>query len=214
MTRAIDYSLYVVTDSKLCAGAGLVDTVRAAVAGGAGIVQLRDPDADTRDLVAQARALVAVLRPLGVPLIINDRVDVCLAAGADGVHLGQDDMTARDARRLLGEDLLLGLSVGSAEEYEASKSDLDFVDYVGIGPVASTRSKHDAGAAIGASGFGEVRRLIGKPAVAIGGVGLAHVPDLVASGADGIAVISAVCGQPDPEAAARGLFDAVQAARR
>jgi thiamine-phosphate pyrophosphorylase len=213
MPSAVDYSLYLVTDPVLCRAAGLIETVTAAVAGGATIVQLRDPDADTRALMEQARALLGVLRPRGIPLIINDRADVCVAAGADGVHLGQDDMAALDARRILGPNALIGLSVGSETEFAASRADLDAVDYVGIGPVASTRTKNDAGSAIGVEGFAAVRRMIAKPAVAIGGVGAAHIAGLAAAGADGIAVVSAICGRGAPGAEAAALAAAWRAAR-
>lgn len=213
MPSAVDYSLYLVTDPVLCRAAGLIETVTAAVSGGATIVQLRDPDADTRALMEQARALLGVLRTRGIPLIINDRADVCMAAGADGVHLGQDDMAALDARRLLGPNALIGLSVGSEAEFATSRADLDAVDYVGIGPVASTRTKDNAGQAIGVDGFAAVRRLIDKPAVAIGGVGAAHITDLAAVGADGIAVVSAICGRRDPGAEAVSLAKAWRSAK-
>ena len=206
---AFDLSVYLVTDAKQCGARGVLETVLAAVRGGATIVQLRDPDADTRDLVAQARALVAALKPLSVPLIINDRVDVVLAAGAQGVHLGQDDMLPADARALLGPDAIVGLSVGSLEEL--GRSDLGPVDYVGIGPVSGTATKANAGSAIGVEGFATVRREIALPAVAIGGIKAAHTSQIIRAGADGVAVVSEICAAVDAQAATAAFARAVAA---
>ncbi len=212
MARSFDLTLYLVTDPRLTAGRGLEETVAAAVKGGVTIVQLRDPQAHGRALVAQARALKALLTPLGIPLLVNDRVDVALAAGADGVHLGQDDMSAKDARALLGPDRIIGLSVGSPQEFSAS--DLAGVDYLGTGPVNATGTKANAGAAIGAAGIASVRALTTLPIVGIGGVDAAITADVIRAGADGIAVVSALCGANDPEAAARLLREKVESARR
>ncbi|MFG1481005.1 thiamine phosphate synthase [Xanthobacter sp. V4C-4] len=211
MAIAFDLTLYLVTDPRLTAARGLAATVAAAVAGGATLVQLRDPDAHGRALVEQARALKALLAPLGIPLIVNDRVDVAVAADADGVHLGQDDMAPADARGLLGPGRILGLSVGSPAEYAAS--DLTGIDYLGVGPVKATASKADAGAAIGAAGIAAIRALTHLPLVGIGGVDAAIAPDVIRAGADGVAVISAICAADDPRAAARHLRAAVSAAR-
>lgn len=206
-----DLTLYLVTDRRLTAARGLMETVAAAVQGGVTLVQLRDPLAHGRELVEQARALKALLAPRGIPLIINDRVDVAVAADADGVHLGQDDMTPRDARAVLGPHRILGLSVGNPAEYAGS--DLAEVDYLGVGPVRATGTKADAGAAIGPAGIAAVRALTRVPLVGIGAVDAAIAPDVIRAGADGVAVISAICGAPDPEAAAKALRAAVRAAR-
>ncbi|WP_234053110.1 MULTISPECIES: thiamine phosphate synthase [unclassified Xanthobacter] len=211
MASAFDLSLYLVTDPRLTAARGLEATVAAAVKGGVTLVQLRDPDAHGRALVEQARALKALLAPLGLPLIINDRVDVAVAADADGVHLGQDDMSPADARGLLGPDRILGLSVGNPAEYAGS--DLSGVDYLGVGPVKATGTKADAGAAIGPAGIAAIRALTGLPLVGIGGVDAAIAPEVIRAGADGIAVVSAICAAADPEAAAKALRAAVSAAR-
>lgn len=211
MASAFNLSLYLVTDPRLTAARGLEATVKAAVKGGVTVVQLRDPDAHGRALVEQARALKALLAPLGLPLIINDRVDVAVAADADGVHLGQDDMTPADARGLLGPNRILGLSVGNPAEYKAS--DLAGVDYLGVGPVRATGTKADAGAAIGAAGIAAIRALTGLPLVGIGGVDASIAPDVIRAGADGVAVVSAICAAADPEAAAKALRAAVSAAR-
>lgn len=211
MPQPFDLTLYLVTDPRLVAARGLLATVDAAVKGGATIVQLRDPDAHGRALVEQARALKALLAPLGIPLIINDRVDVAVAADADGVHLGQDDMTPADARTVLGPERILGLSVGNPAEYAAS--DLGGVDYLGVGPVNATGTKADAGGAIGAAGVAAIRALTRLPLVGIGGLATANVSDVIRAGADGVAVVSAICAASDPEQAARTLKAAVIAAR-
>lgn len=190
-----------------------METVRAAVASGATLVQLRDPDISARTLVEQARALKDMLQPHGVPLIVNDRVDVAKAAGADGVHLGQDDLAPRDARGMLGPDAIIGLSVGNAREYEASRAELAAVDYLGVGPINGTRTKSDAGVAIGLAGFAAVRALTPLPMVAIGGVNASDAVQLVQAGAEGLAVISAICAASDPGAAAAQLRHVIGTAR-
>lgn len=206
-----DLSVYLVTDAHLCGPRGIVETAIAAASGGATIVQLRDPHAPTRRLVEEARALVEALRAYQVPLIVNDRVDVALASGAAGVHVGQSDMAPGDVRALLGPDAIVGLSVGS--DAELARSDLAPVDYVGIGPVNGTATKQDAGAAIGIDGFAAFRPKIALPAVAIGGVKAEHAAALMRAGADGVAVVSAICGAEDPVAAAREIAAEVAAGR-
>ncbi|MBP2149526.1 thiamine phosphate synthase [Xanthobacter flavus] len=215
MSRPFDLTLYLVTDPRLVAERGLLATVDAAVKGGVTLVQLRDPDAHGRALVEQARALKALLAPLRIPLIVNDRVDVAVAADADGVHLGQDDMSPADARALLGPERILGLSVGNPAEFAGSSSGIDIgaVDYLGVGPVKATGTKTDAGAAIGAAGVTAVRALTRLPIVGIGGIDGALAGEVIRAGADGVAVVSAICAAPDPEHAARALLSAVTAAR-
>ncbi|MFG1222057.1 thiamine phosphate synthase [Xanthobacter wiegelii] len=215
MSRPFDLTLYLVTDPRLVAERGLLATVEAAVKGGVTLVQLRDPDAHGRALVEQARALKALLAPLRIPLIVNDRVDVAVAADADGVHLGQDDMAPADARALLGPERILGLSVGNPAEFAGSSSGIDIgaVDYLGVGPVKATGTKKDAGAAIGAAGVAAVRALTRRPIVGIGGIDGALAGEVIRAGADGVAVVSAICAAPDPEHAARALLSAVTAAR-
>lgn len=196
--------LYLVIGEADTRGRDLLDVVEAAVAGGVSLVQLREKTAATRRQVELAAALVERLRPEGVPVIVNDRVDVALAAGADGVHLGQDDMDPRSARRLLGEKAILGLSVGDAEEARTAVPGL--VDYVGLGPVHATGTKTDAGAPLGVEGVAALRRLVaGFPAVGIGGIDLESARALRGSGLDGLAVVSAIARAEDPEAAARAL---------
>jgi thiamine-phosphate pyrophosphorylase len=209
--NAVDLSVYLVTDRGLSGVRGVKETVLAAVRGGATVVQLRDPDATTRDLVVEARALVGLLRPHSVPLIVNDRVDVALAADADGVHVGQSDMDASDARALIGPDRILGLSI--TEEADLDRSDLTVVDYLGVGPVFATPTKADAAPPMGMAGLKRIAARTGLPIVAIGGLHAGNAADALAAGAQGVSVVSAICAAPDPEAATRELAEIVRAAR-
>lgn len=211
ISRALDLSLYLVLDPDLCGGeAGMIRTAVEAAAGGASIIQLRTPSWKKRREAECARALLQALRPLGVPLIIDDDADVALAVQADGLHIGQDDLSPEDARRLLGPDKIIGLSVGSISEAEAVPRSL--VDYVGIGPVYATQTKKDAGATLGLEALAHLRQLAALPAVAIGGIKASNASEVMASGVDGIAVVSAICGQSDPQASARALRELVRSA--
>ncbi|PZR55379.1 thiamine phosphate synthase [Xylanimonas oleitrophica] len=214
----LDPTVYLVTDTRLCGGpAGVVETVRGAVSGGVTAVQLRDPGASTRELVALGEALLALLRPVGVPLVVDDRVDVALALGADGAHVGQSDLDPVAARRLLGPGRHLGLSVSTPDEARAAVAlPPGTVDLLGVGPVNPTTSKADARPAVGADGLARVVHAASAgrlPCVAIGGLRTQDVPALHAAGAAGSAVVSAVCGTPDPEAATRSLVRAWAEAR-
>ena len=212
MKPPFDLSVYLVTDPELAGARGVVGTVRAAVAGGATLVQLRDPHAKTRALVETARAIVAVTRPARVAFIVNDRVDVALAAGADGVHVGQADMAAADARALIGPDLILGLSITG--EADLAAADLAGVDYLGVGPIYASPTKPDAAPPMAIGGLAAIAAKARLPIVAIGGLHAGNAAAAAAAGADGVAVVSAICAAPDPEAAARELRDIVAAARR
>lgn len=194
--------LHLVTDSALCGARGILAVVEAAVRGGVTCVQLREKSLDTRAFVERARALKAWLLPLGVPLLINDRVDVALACGADGVHVGQNDMAPEDVRRLMPRGLI-GLSVESLAQLDAAERAP--VDYYGISPVFATRSKHDAAPALGLDGLRAIRAGTRRPLVAIGGIDASNAAQVMAAGADGLAVVSALCSSADPEAAARDL---------
>ena len=208
----LDLSLYLVLDPGLCRLHSMVDTARAAVVGGATAVQLRDKDADTAALIEVGRALKLALAGTGVPLIVNDDLDAALAIEADGLHVGQDDIPAREARRRMDRGKILGLSV----ETEAAVRAVDpsVVDYVGIGPVFGTPTKPDHQPPIGLDGLARLVAISPVPAVAIGGLKVEHVPAVLASGAEGVAVVSAVCGQPDPEAATGVLAAAIRDWRR
>lgn len=206
--KAFDLSLYLVLDPDLCRSRSLVETARAAVAGGATIVQLRDKVAGTAGLVAAGRALMDALAGTGVPLIVNDDLEAALAIDADGLHVGQNDMQAVEARHRLGPEKILGLSVEA--EPAALAVDPAAVDYVGIGPVFATPTKPDHKPPIGLDGLARLVAISAVPVVAIGGLKAGHVPSVLAAGAHGLAVVSAICGQPDPEAAARSLALAAQ----
>jgi thiamine-phosphate pyrophosphorylase len=207
----LDPTLYLVTDPQPGGGRALLEIVAAAVQGGVTLVQLRDKRADGRALLEQARALKALLDPLGVPLLINDRIDIALAAGAAGCHVGQTDLPVEAARALLGPDAILGTSLDAVEQARAA--DPEHLDYVAYGPFAATATKGDAGAPIGAAGLAAVRALTGLPLVAIGGVGEANLGEAIAAGADGIAVVSAIMAAADPTAASRRLREAIEVAR-
>ncbi len=190
--------------------AALVSLARAAIEGGATMLQLRAKDRPTRDLVAFARALLPITRPAGVPLLINDRADVAAAVGADGVHLGPGDLAVEAARTLLGPSAIIGYSAGSPAE--AAPAARRGASYLGTGDVFGTRTKPDADAPIGLHGLAAVARATALPIVAIGGVNESNAPDAIAAGASGVAVVSAITGAPDPAAAARALRAAVDAA--
>jgi thiamine-phosphate diphosphorylase len=206
----LDFSVYLVTDTAQCGGpAGVVDTVRAAAAGGVTAVQVRDPAATTRELAALAGAVRDVLRGSGIPVIVNDRVDVALAVGADGVHVGQQDLDPVSARRLLGPGMHLGLSVSDPSQHAAAMAlPPGTVDLLGVGPIRDTPSKTDAAPALGFDGLAALCAAGTLPCVAIGGLRTADAARVKAGGAVGMAVISAICGQPDPAAAAAELLAA------
>lgn len=202
--RAIDLTAYLVLDPVLCEPLGMVETARQAAAAGITIVQLRAPDWKKRRFAECARALLEVLRPYSVPLIINDHVDVALAVGAQGVHVGQKDLPVEDTRRLLGDEAILGLSVSTPEQ--CRQADPDIVDYIGIGPVWATATKPDADPALGPEGLRALSAMAPCPHVTIGGISAERLPAVKAAGAQGFAVVSAICGQPSPFEATRELI--------
>jgi thiamine-phosphate pyrophosphorylase len=208
MSSPFDLSLYLVTDPEMTARRGLLETVAAAIAGGVTIVQLRQKGGSARQMVEAGQALKALLAPRGIPLIVNDRIDVAHAIGADGVHVGQDDLPPSAARAMLGPNAIIGLSITREEEIGAF--DPAAIDYVGLGPIFPTGTKSDAAPALGAACFAALRRRLPCPVVAIGGITLANAAQ--ATDADGIAVVSAICAAPDPRAAAQALRAAVDAA--
>jgi thiamine-phosphate pyrophosphorylase len=202
MARAHDLSVYFVTDPDLCARHGVVATALAAVRGGATLVQLRDPAASGRALYESARALVQALAPAGIPLIVNDRPDVALAAGAAGVHVGQSDLPVPVVRQLIGPDMILGLSITDAQLADVP---WELVDHIGAGPVFATSTKADAAPAMGIAGLKAICDAAPCPVVAIGGIGMTQVAACITAGAAGVAVVSAIASAPDPEEAARQL---------
>ena len=193
--------LVAITDDVRDGAEGLLSRAESAVRGGATMVQLRLKDVDARELVVIARALVARVR---VPVIVNDRADVALAAGAAGVHVGTDDIPAAALRRVVPPAFIIGASVGSDDEVPLAAG----ADYVGIGPIFATASKVDAGAAIGPAEFSRLAGRAGLPAVAIGGIDAGNCRLALGAGAHGIAVIRAIFAAADPEQAARALLSA------
>jgi len=214
----IDLRLNAIVDPERAGGRDLAELARLCAEGGATLIQLRDKISDTRVMVEEARAIKQALAPLAVPFVVNDRVDVALAAGADGVHLGQDDMAAADARRLLGLNAIVGLSVKNVGEAEAAPVEL--IDYVGSGGVYATLSKQQKNAPIGPEGFARIVAVLrgralkqnkNLPVCGIAGIDASNAAAVLGAGADGVAVISALSLAPDPAAAARALRQVVDA---
>jgi thiamine-phosphate pyrophosphorylase len=195
--------VYLVTDRPLCLHRPLTSIVADAVRAGIACVQLREKNASTRDFLNQALALKPMLASAGIPLIINDRVDIALAANADGVHLGQSDMPYAEARKLLGPDSVIGLSVETWADVEAAQ-DLD-VNYLGVSPIFATPTKTDTQAPWGLEGLARIRAFSRHSLVAIGGLNASNAPDIIRAGADAVAVVSAICSAEDPFAATRSL---------
>jgi thiamine-phosphate pyrophosphorylase len=209
--KAFDLSLYLVLDPDLCAGIGMVETARLAVAGGATMVQLRDKHAATIGMIETGRALKQALEGTGALLIVNDDVEAAIAIGADGLHIGQEDMDAHKARTMIGPDMILGLSVETAPL--AAAVDPGLVDYTGVGPVFATPTKADHKQPIGFDGLAKLVKASPVPSVAIGGLKADHVAQVFAAGAKGLAVVSAICGTPDPEAATRRIAAEIRKVR-
>lgn len=195
--------LYLVTDQSLMRGRPLADVVAAAVQGGVSCVQLREKNLGSRDFLAQALMLKKLLAPQRVPLVINDRIDIALACGAEGVHLGQSDLPVAQARQLLPPQVFIGWSVETMNDVLQSAT-LP-LDYLGVSPVFATPTKTDTGTAWGLEGLALVRAATALPLVAIGGMHAGNARQVLRAGADGLAVVSALCAADDPQAAAAGL---------
>lgn len=214
-----DLRLYALVDPERAGGHALVDLARMLAEGGATLVQLRDKVSSTQRMIEQARAIKSVLASTRVPFLINDRVDVALAAGADGVHVGWDDIAVADARRLLGNHAIIGLSIKTLDQ--AREASLDLLDYVCIGGVFATASKDNPDPPIGIAGLMKIASAIRArapklPVGAIAGIDEMNAADVIAAGADGIAVISALSLARDPSEATRhlrGIVDRVLAQR-
>jgi thiamine-phosphate pyrophosphorylase len=212
----VDVRLNAIVDPERANGRPLAELARMVVAGGATLIQLRDKHGTTRRLIDEARAIKAALAGTGVPLVVNDRVDVALIAEADGVHVGQDDMRVEDARRLLGPKAIIGLSIKSVAL--ANAAPIEQLDYVGVGGVYATTSKDNPNPPIGVNGLRDIvdafrRRRRDLPICGIAGIDAGNAAPVIAAGADGVAVISALSMQADPEAAARELRRVVDKAR-
>ena len=203
-TRALDLRLYVVLDPAVAGGRSVVEIARQAIAGGATMLQLRDKRSPDRDVLASATAISQLCRTESTPFIVNDRVDIAYACGADGVHLGHDDLPPAVARKLLGEDAIIGMSAGNLDELAAALPARP--DYLGVGPMYATRTKNDAGAPVGPAMIRTLREAAPViPLVGIGGITAENAAAVIAAGADGIAVVSAVVGAQNVEAATRAL---------
>jgi thiamine-phosphate diphosphorylase len=202
--------LYVILDRAASAGRDLETVLDAVLAGGAGMIQLREKTWPSGTVFPLAQRLRARCRAAGVPFIVNDRVDLALAVEADGVHLGQEDLPPAAARALLTPGMVLGLSTHSVEQAQAAQA--AGADYVAVGSMFPTATKPEF-QLVGPALARRVRPLVRVPLVAIGGITPDNVGEVMAAGADGVAVISAVCGAPDPAAAARRFIDAIAAAR-
>jgi len=202
MKPKIDYTLYLCTDRRLMSAATLEDAVRQAIEGGCSIVQLREKECTSQEFYEQAVRLKAVTDAYQVPLIINDRLDIAQATGAAGVHIGQEDMPAAVARRVLGEDAIIGVSAGSLAE--AVQAEKDGADYLGVGAMYPTPTKRDADL-IDKETLRAIRKAVRIPIVIIGGINQATAPNFKRMGIDGIAVVSAVIAAPDIARAARKL---------
>lgn len=212
-SRLKDWRVYVVTDARLARGRSHVEIVEAAVAGGADVIQLRDKEASDDDFLRSARALLRITRPAGVPLIVNDRVSVAVAVDAEGVHVGQSDLTARETRQLIGDDRILGVSAESVDD--ALRAVGDGADYVGVSPVFDARAtKSDAARPLGLEGLSEIRRHCDLPLVAIGGIDHDNAASVIAAGADCVAVIRCVVAADDVAEAVRSLREAIDAPPR
>jgi thiamine-phosphate pyrophosphorylase len=207
---SLDLDLYVVTDRALSKGIGHLEVSRRAVAGGADVIQLRDKELSSRDMYELAVEMREVVHRMGKMFIVNDRLDVALASNADGVHLGRDDLPV-SAARSIAPNLVIGASVGSVEE--ASEAEGDGADYVAVSPVFDTPSKGDAGPGHGLEVLLLVRRAVSIPVIGIGGINRFNAAEVIGSGADGVAVISAVVSQADISTAAKELRAVVREAK-
>lgn len=199
----IDYSVYLVTDRGLARGRSLASIVEEAVEGGVTCVQLREKNCSTREFMDEARSLKRVLAPFSIPLIINDRIDIALAIDAEGVHLGQQDMTIEDARRVAQDSLVIGISAESLED--AIRAEWQGADYIGISPVFSTPTKPDTAPPLGLAGVKLLSAAVSIPTVGIGGINRDNAASVIQAGADGIAVVSAIVSAEDPAGATREL---------
>lgn len=200
MKRAVNLSLHLITKRETLELEAFFSIIQAAIKGGVTVVQLREKEASDRDMITIGKKLLLLLKPLRVPLIINDRVDVAHAIGADGVHLGQSDLSVKDARAILGENAIVGLSVESLEQaISAGGEDLD---YLAAGPLFPTMTKLDCGLRWSLSDLRQLCAVSNHPVIAIGGIDETHVKQIMGCGAAGIAVASAIFNASCPKAAA------------
>ncbi len=208
----IDYSLYLVTNRDLSRNRSNCEIVASAIRGGVSCVQIREKNCSTRKFIKEAKELKKLLTPHSIPLIVNDRIDVALAVEADGIHLGQTDMLVTDARRIVGRNMIIGISAESLDD--AIKAENQGADYLGLSPVFATSTKTDTAPPLGLRGIAEIRSRVTIPLVGIGGINSSNARDVIEAGADGIAVVSAIVAAHIPEQAARNLLELIISARR
>lgn len=207
-----DYSLYLVLDPEMCGGFdAAIRLTQQVLDTGVTMIQLRAPEWKKRDCLRLSERLLPLTRDAGVPYLINDHLDIALACDADGVHLGQQDLPLSVARRLLGKNKLLGLSLSKASHL--TQDDCHLADYFGVGPIFPTTTKQDADPALGLATLANWNKQLNKPIVAIGGITQAHIPALMQTGIAGIAVVSAICAATNPSVATCQLKDTITGAR-
>jgi len=207
----MNLDLYVVTDETVAGGRAHEEIARMALAGGADVIQLRDKRMSGRELLTTGRRISALTKASGALFMVNDRLDIALACGADGVHLGQGDLRVDTARELAPRNFIIGVSVGSVEE--ARSAFAEGADYVAVSPVFATNSKNNAGPGHGLALIIRIRQETRAPVIAIGGVDETNVREVLSAGADGVAVISAVVGKQDIEQAARNIREIIREAK-
>lgn len=206
--QEIDYSLYLVTDRSLTLGRDLLFVIEEAILGGVTVVQLREKNCSSREFYDIALEVATLTKKHGIPLIINDRMDIALAVKAEGLHIGQSDLPYAIAREIMGSDAIIGLSVETVQDAIDAES-LD-VDYLGISPVFSTTTKTDTAQPLGYEGIRKIKSISSHKLVAIGGVNLANTANMINAGADGIAVVSAICSADSPKQASQLLIEAMR----
>ncbi len=211
MNKNIDYSLYLVTDRNLCKVSGLLEVICEAIEGGVSVIQLREKDITTSDFINLSREVKKLLRDKNIPLFINDRVDVAMAVGADGIHVGQEDMHVNDVRGLVKDSMSIGLSVNTLKNVQEAEN-LP-VDYLGVGPVFLTQTKENAKPHLGLDGIKKIRQNTKHKLVAIGGIDSSNALEVIQTGVDGIAVVSAICASDSPRQSAEILYKNVMKAR-
>lgn len=188
-------------------GRSLKYIIEEAVAGGVSMVQLREKSIETRDFLKTAIELKKILDKFHLPLIINDRMDIALSSGAAGIHVGQNDMPVKEIRRIMGNDVIIGLSVESLKD-AVYANELD-IDYLGISPVFTTPTKKELTTGLGLAGVKEICSISKFPTVGIGGINMTNVRDIIMAGADGVAIVSAICSADSPQSASRMLSDEI-----
>ncbi|HDP36820.1 MAG TPA: thiamine phosphate synthase [Candidatus Atribacteria bacterium] len=208
----MNYDLYIITDQRISHGKSHLEVAEAALAGGATVIQFRDKEMEDSEAIEVCQKIHQLTKKKGVPFIVNDRVEIVKAVDADGVHLGQEDMSFSSARKILGKEKIIGISVETVEQ--ALKAVEGGADYLGIGSIYPTATKPDAGKALGIARLKEIRESVNIPIVAIGGINENNLEEVLRAGADGVAVISAVVSAPDITEACRKLKNKIESIKK